>query len=70
MCRIHSTAAWSELFLAQDSRVLLRNLILRESDFKAVTRLHLSLPLSLTYLGDAGGVADDERRARVALRLE
>jgi len=31
---------WSELFLAQDSRVLLRNLILRESDSKAVTRLH------------------------------
>ena len=28
-------------FLAQDSRVLLRNLILRESDSKAVTRLYL-----------------------------
>ena len=28
-----------ELILAQDSRVLLRNLILRESDSKAVTRL-------------------------------
>ena len=30
-----------ELFFAQDSRVLLRNLILRESGSKAVTRLHL-----------------------------
>jgi len=33
--------SWSELFLAQDSRVLLRNLIVRESDSKAVTRLQI-----------------------------